>query len=652
LFTVFKRWLSVLDKKEKLVFSVLLIFFLGSGTGLATSFYFSHTSVVPASGGSFVEGAVGQPRFINPVLSLSSDVDRDLTQLIFAGLLKYDRQGKIVEDLAKSFQVKDSGKTWEVELKENLAFSDGSPLTVDDVIFTVKAVTNPDYKSGLRPSWLGVEAEKISDSVVRFRLKNPYPGFAENLTLKIISKKVWEEILPENFALTIFNLKPLGAGPYRLEKINQGPEGKIESVKLTINPHYSMAPKIKEITFRFFESEAELVKSFRTGKVQNFVLNSPQELTSFSNEKTVLHSFSLPRYFAVFFNQKESTLLNNKKIRDALNLATNKKEIVDRVLDNRARVASSPILPETFGFQPPTDPWKFRLKKAQEILEKEGFLIDPETGFREKIVKNTLPFQFKTQLQEGSRGSDVKELQKCLARDPEIYPEAEVTGVFGEKTKKAVIRFQEKYRRDVLEPGGLEQGTGEVSVLTRTKLNSICFGPKEETLKLEISLATVDDPLLVEVANLLKTQWQKAGLDLKIKVLPFSELNLEVIKPRRYQALLFGEVLSALPDPLPFWHSLQKKDPGLNLALYENKDADKLLEEARQTLDADQKKQKLEKFQELVLKDNPAIFLFQPDFLYLTSLPIKGMSQGLIVDPSQRFAEIEKWHLETKRVWR
>jgi ABC-type transport system substrate-binding protein len=652
LFTVFKRWLSVLDKKEKLVFSVLLIFFLGSGTGLATSFYFSHTSVVPASGGSFVEGAVGQPRFINPVLSLSSDVDRDLTQLIFAGLLKYDRQGKIVEDLAKSFQVKDSGKTWEVELKENLAFSDGSPLTVDDVIFTVKAVTNPDYKSGLRPSWLGVEAEKISDSVVRFRLKNPYPGFAENLTLKIISKKVWEEILPENFALTIFNLKPLGAGPYRLEKINQGPEGKIESVKLTINPHYSMAPKIKEITFRFFESEAELVKSFRTGKVQNFVLNSPQELTSFSNEKAALHSFSLPRYFAVFFNQKESTLLNNKKIRDALNLATNKKEIVDRVLDNRARVASSPILPETFGFQPPADPGKFGLKKAQEILEKEGFLIDPETGFREKIVKNTLPFQFKTQLQEGSRGSDVKELQKCLARDPEIYPEAEVTGVFGEKTKKAVIRFQEKYRRDVLEPGGLEQGTGEVSVLTRTKLNSICFGPKEETLKLEISLATVDDPLLVEVANLLKTQWQKAGLDLKIKVLPFSELNLEVIKPRRYQALLFGEVLSALPDPLPFWHSLQKKDPGLNLALYENKDADKLLEEARQTLDADQKKQKLEKFQELVLKDNPAIFLFQPDFLYLTSLPIKGMSQGLIVDPSQRFAEIEKWHLETKRVWR
>ena len=127
---------------------------------------------------------------------------------------------------------------------------------------------------------------------------------------------------------------------------------------------------------------------------------------------------------------------------------------------------------------------------------------------------------------------------------------------------------------------------------------------------------------------------------------------MDYIKPRAYDALLFGEVLGEIPDPLPFWHSLQKKDPGVNLAVYENKDVDALLEQARQTFDEGQRKEKLGQLQDILLQDAPAVFIYRPNFLYLTSGKIKGVETGLIVDPSKRFSDITEWYINTKKVWK
>ena len=90
----------------------------------------------------------------------------------------------------------------------------------------------------------------------------------------------------------------------------------------------------------------------------------------------------------------------------------------------------------------------------------------------------------------------------------------------------------------------------------------------------------------------------------------------------------FGEVLGSLPDPFTFWHSSQKNDPGLNLAGYENKEVDKLLKEARETLDESARKEKYETFQALLIEDAPCVFLYSPDYLYLISNKIKGGIYG------------------------
>ncbi|MDO8601356.1 MAG: ABC transporter substrate-binding protein [bacterium] len=645
-----RQFFRILNKREKYFFFSALALFSFSVIFLLANLYFENTKISPKVGGDYTEGVIGQPRMINPIFAPANDTDRDLSELIFSGLLKYDYQGKLVLDLAKDYQTLEEGRAFEFNLKEDLAWQDGKPLTADDIIFTIKTIQNPDYKSPLRPSWLGVEVEKISGTKIRFTLKNPSAIFLENTTLKILPKHIWQNIDQNNFPLSVFNLKPVGSGPYKIKKINQDKEGKITSLTLARNPYSIEEPNLEKITFKFFETENDLMKAAQNKEIEGF------SLTDFTNATKIatyanLYSFSLPRYFAVFFNPEKQKIFADQKIIQALNYGTDKKGIIEQILGGKGKIVDSPVLPDIYGFNPPKIIYQFDINAAKDLLEKTGFQ-EGNQGIREKIVKKEIPFQFKSNLKLGSQGTEVTELQKCLARDEEIYPNGEITGSFGQKTKEAVIKFQEKYRADILTPSGLAQGTGEILGATRKKLNEICFPATEQKIPLSFTLITPNQPQLIKVAELLKNQWKAIGVEIEIKTVDIGTLEREIIKTRDYDAILFGEILGAIPDPFPFWHSSQKKDPGLNLAIYEDSKADKLLEEARQTSDEKARKEKLESFQELFLAKIPVVLLYNPDYIYFASKKIKGINTGIIVDPSKRFSEISNWYTETKRAWK
>ena len=110
--------------------------------------------------------------------------------------------------------------------------------------------------------------------------------------------------------------------------------------------------------------------------------------------------------------------------------------------------------------------------------------------------------------------------------------------------------------------------------------------------------------------------------------------------------------MGAEPDFYPFWHSSQKIDPGLNLSSYENKTVDQLLKDSRETLDELIKQQKLEKLQDVVIKDAPALFLYNPDYVYWVLRKVKGIDTVKIIDPAKRFINITNWFIKTKRVWK
>ncbi len=173
-----------------------------------------------------------------------------------------------------------------------------------------------------------------------------------------------------------------------------------------------------------------------------------------------------------------------------------------------------------------------------------------------------------------------------------------------------------------------------------------------ESMLLEVSLATVDWPELREAAEYIANQLQAVGVHVNVEFYPIGGLQQDIIRPREYQILLFGEVLSVNPDPFSFWHSSQKKDPGLNLSLYENGTVDRLLEEARQEQDPVLRIEKLKEFQMRIVEDVAAIFLYNPSYLYGINKKIKGIEAGVIADPSWRFVDVQKWFMETKRIWK
>ena len=172
----------------------------------------------------------------------------------------------------------------------------------------------------------------------------------------------------------------------------------------------------------------------------------------------------------------------------------------------------------------------------------------------------------------------------------------------------------------------------------------------EEEIKLEIGLLTTDWPELKQTAELVKEYWEAIGVKVNLDIVDATAIQQDYIRAREYDALLFGEVLGADPDPFAFWHSSQKKDPGLNLALYQNNDADKLLEEARQTMAQDVRTQKYIEFQKTVVDDIPVIFLHSSVYLYPVSTKIKGINIERITSHSQRFSQVEDWYIKTKRI--
>jgi len=197
-FSQWKQIFKILKKTERTIFIILIFLASGSLAYLAVSLYINTTKVAPAFGGTYTEGLVGQPRFINPIYGETNDVDRTLIGLIYSGIMTYDKDGKIVNDLVEGYQISEDGRVYTFQLKDNLYWQDGISLTIDDIVYTIKTIQSSDYKSPLRANWLDIDIEKISDKTFTLSLQNPYNSFLENCTLKIIPEHIWENILPEN----------------------------------------------------------------------------------------------------------------------------------------------------------------------------------------------------------------------------------------------------------------------------------------------------------------------------------------------------------------------------------------------------------------------------------------------------------------------
>lgn len=558
---------QTLSPAEKIFFWSLVVIFIISALSITSKVSQYILVETPSSGGSIVEGIVGSPRFINPLLS-QSDADRDLSILLYSGLMKATPDGSLVYDLAKQHIVSEDGLIYTFMLRNDIFFHDGEPVTADDVVFTINMAQDQTLKSPKRASWDGVLVEKISDTEILFTLQRPYTPFLQNMTLGIIPYHIWGGAASEEFAFSKFNVEPVGSGPYKIKNIKRDTSGIPEYYDLVSFPKYALGePYIKKMQIRFYSNENFLIDAFISGDIGSLNSISTNNLAFAklnAKEEINIEQTPLPRTFGVFFNQNQAPVFAHIEVRSALDKALNKERIINEILGGYGTVIDSPIPPgilDEASIKEETDEESISRKKlAIDILERNNWTINRETGIWEK------------------------------------------------KTKEGV-----------------------------------------QVLK--FSLATSNTPELKAAAGIIKEEWESIGAQVDLKIFEIGDLNQNVIRPRKYDALLFGEIVGRELDLYAFWHSSQMNDPGLNIALYANITVDSLLEDARVATEKKELIDTFTKFNKEISNDIPAVFIYAPDFIYIIPEEIGGVNLGLVTTPSERFLNVHDWFINTDSIW-
>ena len=176
-------------------------------------------------------------------------------------------------------------------------------------------------------------------------------------------------------------------------------------------------------------------------------------------------------------------------------------------------------------------------------------------------------------------------------------------------------------------------------------------GKNAQTVTLSFTLSTGNVAELRAAAEYLKREWAKMGADVSVQIYEQGDLSENVIRPRKYDALLFGEVVGRGLDLFAFWDSSQRNDPGLNIALYANATVDSALGKLRTAATEKERKELYAQIEAQIAKDDPAVFLYAPDFVYIFPTGIHGLDLGFVSAPADRFLSASKWYRETERVW-
>ena len=175
---------------------------------------------------------------------------------------------------------------------------------------------------------------------------------------------------------------------------------------------------------------------------------------------------------------------------------------------------------------------------------------------------------------------------------------------------------------------------------------------KKTTTTLAFSISTGNAPELSKSAEIIKENLGQIGINVDVKVFEVGNLNQSVIRPRQYDALLFGQIVNAESDLYAFWHSGERKDPGLNVAMYTNAKVDKILEETFSNQDENVRQQKYQQMLEEIKKDMPAVFLYSPSFIYIVSKDLNGFNIDHLTFPADRFLNSYLWYTKTDNVWK
>ncbi len=351
----------------------------------------------PEPGGIFTEGLVGSLGRLNPLLDWNNPADRDVNRLLFSGLIRFDERGLPHADLAESWGVTPEGTIYNFSLRPDAVWHDGTPVTSDDVIFTIEMMKSAGslYPQDIKDLWGRVEVTKLDDKNLKFTLPEPYVPFIDYLAFGVVPKHLLEAVPPDQMASAEFNIQPIGTGPYRFDHLIIE-EGRIAGVVLTVFKDYYDHPGfIEQVVFRYYPSSAAALDAYKQGDVTSISRITSDVLSAALEEPTLsIYTSRIPQMGFVLFNlnNPEVPFLQDAKLRRALMLGLNRPYLINAFMQGQAIILDTPILPGSWAYFDGAEHFEYDPEAAISLLKAEGYVIPAGGG--DVRVKDDIPLAF------------------------------------------------------------------------------------------------------------------------------------------------------------------------------------------------------------------------------------------------------------------
>ena len=433
--------------------------------------------------------------------------------------------GELEPALAESYEVSADGLTIRFKLRPNIVFSDGVPVTVNDVIFSFNTIMNPDVDCApLRSYFDNVKScAKIDDRTVEFKLKEFYFLALEFIGgMSVIPEHVYKYAKADDFNHMSDVL--VGSGPYRLEKWDRGQQ----LIMVRNDRYWGPRATFDRLVFKFITNEQAGFQAFQNGLIDRFEPDGEQ-FAQFSADPDFMKKFTAYKYLRVNsgygfigYNLKRP-MFQDKQTRTALAMLIDRESAIKNLLKGMGVMTPGPFCPVSSQANPDLKPLPYDPEAAKKILAAAGW----KPGADGVLARNGARFEFDLMLPAGS-------------------------------------------------------------------------------------------PMIDRIANYVKSQFESAGIRMRITPWEFAVMNTR-IDERNFDAVTMAWMGSGPEDdPTQIWHSKSMADKGSNFISFNNPESDKLLDEARTTLDRNKRMELWHRWEALIADEQPYTFLWaRPDRVFI-----------------------------------
>ncbi|OYX53958.1 hypothetical protein B7Y92_00865 [Candidatus Saccharibacteria bacterium 32-50-13] len=382
---VLKRWRNLRDVRRIVAFWIVTVGCLIAAAGLQLAWdRQSYQAEAGALGSTYAEAAIGPIQTLNPLFA-DTPAEEAVSRLLFSRIFVYDATGNLNYDLAKKVEVSQDSLVYTITLRSDVSWHDGRTLTADDVVFTTELLKDTSTRAQIR-GWDTIDITKKDDFVVEFKLKSAYAPFESALTFPVLPKHILGDVPHESIREHSFSNTPIGSGPFSfrlLQDIEASSERRF--VHLSANKdYYRGAPKLARVQILSVPDEAAVLNALKLNEVNGASGLSVAAMKTLSQNQRY-RTMSQPIQGGVYaLLNNDSEILSDKKVRQALQRATNVEEVRQK-LGGDVPALDLPYTDLQVSGNVPKAP-SFNLNEAKKLLDEAGWKLD-DSGTRMKDGK-------------------------------------------------------------------------------------------------------------------------------------------------------------------------------------------------------------------------------------------------------------------------